>query len=134
MGGGGRGQGQVLRARVPGPLPSSLWKLDLCTTVLPQIEKLLQSTYERYAWGSHTCLTAGRGGGGPQERPPGLGHVWGAAPRCCPLRSWKASDHKSMLPLAPALPRFVSVSHALCVFDSIHPSALAATSRRAAPP
>lgn len=34
--------------RVPGPLPSSLWKLDLCTTVLPQIEKLLQSKYERY--------------------------------------------------------------------------------------
>lgn len=29
------------------PFPSSLWKLDLCTTVLPQIEKLLQSKYER---------------------------------------------------------------------------------------
>lgn len=28
-------------------LSSSLWKLDLCTTVLPQIEKLLQSKYER---------------------------------------------------------------------------------------
>lgn len=25
----------------------SLWKLDLCTIVLPQIEKLLQSKYER---------------------------------------------------------------------------------------
>jgi len=25
----------------------SLWKLDLCTVVLPQIEKLLQSKYER---------------------------------------------------------------------------------------
>uniref|UniRef100_A0A8C6TPF2 Katanin p80 WD40 repeat-containing subunit B1 n=1 Tax=Neogobius melanostomus TaxID=47308 RepID=A0A8C6TPF2_9GOBI len=25
-----------------------LWKLDLCTTVLPQIDKLLQSKYERY--------------------------------------------------------------------------------------
>lgn len=25
----------------------SLWKLDLCMTVLPQIEKLLTSKYER---------------------------------------------------------------------------------------
>lgn len=25
----------------------SLWKLDLCTIILPQIEKLLQSKYER---------------------------------------------------------------------------------------
>lgn len=25
----------------------SLWKLDLCTTILPQIDKLLQSKYER---------------------------------------------------------------------------------------
>ncbi|KAI4798802.1 hypothetical protein KUCAC02_020487, partial [Chaenocephalus aceratus] len=28
-------------------LQLSLWKLDLCTTVLPQIEQLLQSKYER---------------------------------------------------------------------------------------
>ncbi|KAJ1082030.1 hypothetical protein NDU88_002202, partial [Pleurodeles waltl] len=27
---------------------ASLWKLDLCTSVLPQIEKLLQSKYESY--------------------------------------------------------------------------------------
>ncbi|XP_078527593.1 katanin p80 WD40 repeat-containing subunit B1 isoform X2 [Lissotriton helveticus] len=27
---------------------ASLWKLDICTTVLPQIEKLLQSKYESY--------------------------------------------------------------------------------------
>ena len=26
----------------------SLWKLDLCTTILPQIDKLLQSKYERW--------------------------------------------------------------------------------------
>ena len=52
----------MLRAPVPGPLPSSLWKLDLCTTILPQIEKLLQSKYERYEWGSPARLTAGRGG------------------------------------------------------------------------
>lgn len=29
-------------------LQPSLWKLDLCTTVLPQIDKLLQSKYESY--------------------------------------------------------------------------------------
>ncbi|XP_063738303.1 katanin p80 WD40 repeat-containing subunit B1 isoform X2 [Eleginops maclovinus] len=29
-------------------LQPSLWKLDLCTTVLPQIEQLLQSKYESY--------------------------------------------------------------------------------------
>lgn len=68
-------EGRALRALVPGPLPSSLWKLDLCTTVLPQIEKLLQSKYERCVWGSPACLVAGRGGGrgllqGPWERPP----------------------------------------------------------------
>ena len=28
----------------------SLWKLDLCTTILPQIDKLLQSKYERWDW------------------------------------------------------------------------------------
>lgn len=54
--------GPALRAHVPGPLPSSLWKLDLCTTILPQIEKLLKSKYERYTWGSSTCLTAGKRG------------------------------------------------------------------------
>lgn len=113
---GGRGQGQVLRARIPGPLPSSLWKLDLCTTVLPQIEKLLQSKYERYSWGSHTCLTAGRGGGGPRERPPGLVHLWsGCTTLLSPPKLEGQSDHKSMLPLAPSLPRFVSVSSALCL-------------------
>ncbi|XP_008290300.1 katanin p80 WD40 repeat-containing subunit B1 [Stegastes partitus] len=29
-------------------LQPSLWKLDLCTTILPQIDKLLQSKYESY--------------------------------------------------------------------------------------
>ena len=113
---GGRGQGQVLRACIPGPLPSSLWKLDLCTTVLPQIEKLLQSKYERYSWGSHTCLTAGRGGGGPRERPPGLVHLWGGCTTLLsPPKLEGQSDHKPMLPLAPSLPRCVSVSCALCL-------------------
>lgn len=41
---------------MPGPLPSSLWKLDLCTTVLPQIEKLLQSKYESYVQTGCTSL------------------------------------------------------------------------------
>lgn len=52
------------------PLPSSLWKLDLCTTVLPQIEKLLQSKYERYA---ESCrrLMAGRTGQIPRWGPQG---------------------------------------------------------------
>uniref|UniRef100_F6UQJ4 Katanin p80 WD40 repeat-containing subunit B1 n=1 Tax=Monodelphis domestica TaxID=13616 RepID=F6UQJ4_MONDO len=34
----------------------SLWKLDLCTTVLPQIEKLLQSKYESYVQTGCTSL------------------------------------------------------------------------------
>lgn len=54
----------MLRAYVPGPLPSSLWKLDLCTTVLPQIEKLLQSKYERYVregrWQGAPARTTGK--------------------------------------------------------------------------
>ncbi|XP_074254667.1 katanin p80 WD40 repeat-containing subunit B1-like [Saimiri boliviensis] len=53
---------------------ASLWKLDLCTTVLPQIEKLLQNKYERCVWGSHACLEEGEGRGkkppGPREGPP----------------------------------------------------------------
>uniref|UniRef100_A0A8C0K6P8 Katanin p80 WD40 repeat-containing subunit B1 n=1 Tax=Canis lupus dingo TaxID=286419 RepID=A0A8C0K6P8_CANLU len=35
---------------------ASLWKLDLCTTVLPQIEKLLQSKYESYVQTGCTSL------------------------------------------------------------------------------
>ncbi|KAM6118183.1 katanin p80 WD40 repeat-containing subunit B1 [Pterocles gutturalis] len=39
---------------------ASLWKLDLCTIVLPQIEKLLQSKYERkgikFKWDPIRCL------------------------------------------------------------------------------
>nr|XP_060644193.1 katanin p80 WD40 repeat-containing subunit B1 [Anolis sagrei ordinatus] len=35
--------------------PRSLWKLDLCTVILPQIEKLLQSRYESYI---HTGCTS----------------------------------------------------------------------------
>ncbi|KAM4593799.1 katanin p80 WD40 repeat-containing subunit B1 [Odontesthes bonariensis] len=34
----------------------SLWKLDLCTTVLPQIDKLLQSKYESYMQTGSTSL------------------------------------------------------------------------------
>lgn len=76
MGGAGPvGGASYLRVPATGPLPSSLWKLDLCTTVLPQIEKLLQSKYERYVWGSHTGLRAGTGRGRrllrENEDPPG---------------------------------------------------------------
>uniref|UniRef100_A0A8C2TJT4 Katanin p80 WD40 repeat-containing subunit B1 n=1 Tax=Coturnix japonica TaxID=93934 RepID=A0A8C2TJT4_COTJA len=35
---------------------ASLWKLDLCTVVLPQIEKLLQSKYESYVQTGCTSL------------------------------------------------------------------------------
>ncbi|XP_047383291.1 katanin p80 WD40 repeat-containing subunit B1 isoform X3 [Sciurus carolinensis] len=35
---------------------ASLWKLDLCTTVLPQVEKLLQSKYESYVQTGCTSL------------------------------------------------------------------------------
>lgn len=35
---------------------ASLWKLDLCTIVLPQIEKLLQSKYESYVQTGCTSL------------------------------------------------------------------------------
>ncbi|XP_043845174.1 LOW QUALITY PROTEIN: katanin p80 WD40 repeat-containing subunit B1 [Dromiciops gliroides] len=35
---------------------ASLWKLDLCTTILPQIEKLLQSKYESYVQTGCTSL------------------------------------------------------------------------------
>ncbi|XP_061592182.1 katanin p80 WD40 repeat-containing subunit B1 [Cololabis saira] len=34
----------------------SLWKLDLCTTILPQIDKLLQSKYESYMQTGSTSL------------------------------------------------------------------------------
>ncbi|XP_064414518.1 katanin p80 WD40 repeat-containing subunit B1 isoform X1 [Latimeria chalumnae] len=37
-------------------LKPSLWKLDLCTTILPQIEKLLQSKYESYVQTGCTSL------------------------------------------------------------------------------
>uniref|UniRef100_A0A8D3DIK3 Katanin p80 WD40 repeat-containing subunit B1 n=1 Tax=Scophthalmus maximus TaxID=52904 RepID=A0A8D3DIK3_SCOMX len=37
-------------------LQPSLWKLDLCTTVLPQIDKLLQSKYESYMQTGCTSL------------------------------------------------------------------------------
>ncbi|CAL9702234.1 unnamed protein product [Knipowitschia caucasica] len=37
-------------------LQPSIWKLDLCTTVLPQIEKLLQSKYESYMQTGCTSL------------------------------------------------------------------------------
>ncbi|XP_043959392.1 katanin p80 WD40 repeat-containing subunit B1 isoform X1 [Gambusia affinis] len=37
-------------------LQPSLWKLDLCTTVLPQIDKLLQSKYESYMQTGSTSL------------------------------------------------------------------------------
>ncbi|XP_074523370.1 katanin p80 WD40 repeat-containing subunit B1 [Halichoeres trimaculatus] len=37
-------------------LQSSLWKLDLCTTILPQIDKLLQSKYESYMQTGCTSL------------------------------------------------------------------------------
>uniref|UniRef100_H3CA30 Katanin p80 WD40 repeat-containing subunit B1 n=1 Tax=Tetraodon nigroviridis TaxID=99883 RepID=H3CA30_TETNG len=37
-------------------LQASLWKLDLCTTVLPQIEKLLTSKYESYMQTGCTSL------------------------------------------------------------------------------
>ncbi|KAK2920484.1 katanin p80 WD40 repeat-containing subunit B1 [Channa argus] len=36
-------------------LQPSLWKLDVCTTILPQIDKLLQSNYESYM---HTGCTS----------------------------------------------------------------------------
>uniref|UniRef100_A0A8D1M5P3 Katanin p80 WD40 repeat-containing subunit B1 n=1 Tax=Sus scrofa TaxID=9823 RepID=A0A8D1M5P3_PIG len=35
---------------------ASLWKLDLCTTILPQIEKLLKSKYESYVQTGCTSL------------------------------------------------------------------------------
>ncbi|KAH0619439.1 hypothetical protein JD844_000053 [Phrynosoma platyrhinos] len=35
---------------------ASLWKLDLCTVILPQIEKLLQSKYESYVQTGCTSL------------------------------------------------------------------------------
>ncbi|XP_047218649.1 katanin p80 WD40 repeat-containing subunit B1 isoform X1 [Girardinichthys multiradiatus] len=37
-------------------LQPSFWKLDLCTTVLPQIDKLLQSKYESYMQTGSTSL------------------------------------------------------------------------------
>ncbi|GLD55673.1 katanin p80 WD40 repeat-containing subunit B1 [Lates japonicus] len=37
-------------------LQPSLWKLDLCTTILPQIDKLLQSKYESYMQTGCTSL------------------------------------------------------------------------------
>ncbi|KAM4743706.1 katanin p80 WD40 repeat-containing subunit B1 isoform 2-T2 [Anableps anableps] len=37
-------------------LQPSLWKLDLCTTVLPQVDKLLQSKYESYMQTGSTAL------------------------------------------------------------------------------
>ncbi|MGH0127121.1 UNVERIFIED_CONTAM: hypothetical protein FKN15_052671 [Acipenser sinensis] len=37
-------------------LKPSLWKLDLCTSILPQIEKLLQSKYESYVQTGCTAL------------------------------------------------------------------------------
>lgn len=37
-------------------LQPSIWKLDLCTTVLPQIDKLLQSKYESYMQTGCTSL------------------------------------------------------------------------------
>uniref|UniRef100_A0A3P9NTB6 Katanin p80 WD40 repeat-containing subunit B1 n=1 Tax=Poecilia reticulata TaxID=8081 RepID=A0A3P9NTB6_POERE len=37
-------------------LQPSLWKLDLCTSVLPQIDKLLQSKYESYMQTGSTSL------------------------------------------------------------------------------
>ncbi|XP_033896245.3 katanin p80 WD40 repeat-containing subunit B1-like isoform X1 [Acipenser ruthenus] len=37
-------------------LKPSLWKLDLCTSILPQIEKLLQSKYESYVQTGCTSL------------------------------------------------------------------------------
>uniref|UniRef100_A0A8C7GF90 Katanin p80 WD40 repeat-containing subunit B1 n=1 Tax=Oncorhynchus kisutch TaxID=8019 RepID=A0A8C7GF90_ONCKI len=36
--------------------PRSLWKLDLCTSILPQIEELLQSKYESYMQTGCTSL------------------------------------------------------------------------------
>uniref|UniRef100_A0A8C8M0J7 Katanin p80 WD40 repeat-containing subunit B1 n=1 Tax=Oncorhynchus tshawytscha TaxID=74940 RepID=A0A8C8M0J7_ONCTS len=36
--------------------PRSLWKLDLCTSILPQIEELLQSKYESYVQTGCTSL------------------------------------------------------------------------------
>ncbi|TKS65312.1 Katanin p80 WD40 repeat-containing subunit B1 [Collichthys lucidus] len=37
-------------------LQPSLWKLDLCTSILPQIDKLLQSKYESYMQTGCTSL------------------------------------------------------------------------------
>uniref|UniRef100_A0A8C9WD20 Katanin p80 WD40 repeat-containing subunit B1 n=1 Tax=Scleropages formosus TaxID=113540 RepID=A0A8C9WD20_SCLFO len=37
-------------------VPRSLWKLDLCTSILPQIEELLQSKYESYVQTGCTSL------------------------------------------------------------------------------
>ncbi|XP_064820828.1 katanin p80 WD40 repeat-containing subunit B1-like [Oncorhynchus masou masou] len=37
-------------------LKPSLWKLDLCTSILPQIEELLQSKYESYVQTGCTSL------------------------------------------------------------------------------
>lgn len=115
------GRSRLLRGPGPGPLPSSLWKLDLCTTVLPQIEKLLQSKYERYVWGSHTGLTAGteRGrtllrdnGKAPQGRRP----CECAAPRPRPSRRGHGGI-EPVLPPALCLPRL-----SLCTLLSVYPS------------
>lgn len=63
-------------------LRSSLWKLDLCTTVLPQIEKLLQSKYERYE--APPCPGAARVEVGMCVHMP---HLW-RVPLALPSSLW----------------------------------------------
>lgn len=55
-----------------------------------------------------------------RKDPPGLVHLWGGCTTLLsPSKLEGQSDHKSMLPLAPSLPHFVSVSHVLCLVLSI---------------
>lgn len=87
--------------------PSSLWKLDLCTTVLPQIEKLLQSKYERYMWGSRACLTAGRGRQSScrdHGRDPSAYVRWQCSLAVPSKFQGGQSDNKPALPLILPLP------------------------------
>ena len=57
-----------------------------------------------------------------RKDPPGLVHLWGGCTTLLsPSKLEGQSDHKSVLPLAPSLPHFVSVSHVLWFYPSVCP-------------